>query len=81
MPMPAECQPAPGQELAANRGLESLALLQRQAKPGILLMAAEPVLLQDPAGQVRLLGGDPSAPARPLRPAKQTTAAAATAPG
>jgi hypothetical protein len=56
MPMPAEWQPAPGQGLAANRGPESLTLLQRQGKPALLLMAAETALLQDPAGQVRVLG-------------------------
>jgi hypothetical protein len=56
VPMPAEWQPAPGQGLAANRGPESLTLLQRQGKPALLLMAAETALRQDPAGQVRVLG-------------------------
>ena len=56
MPMPAEWQSAPGQGLAANRGPESLTLLQRRGKPALLLMAAETALLQDPAGQVRVLG-------------------------
>ena len=56
MPMPAEWQPAPGQGLAANRGPESLTLLQRQGGPAMLLMAAETALLQDSAGQVRVLG-------------------------
>ena len=56
MPMPAEWQPAPGQGLAANRGPEALTLLQRQGKPAMLLMAAESALLQDPPGQVRVLG-------------------------
>ena len=56
LPMPAEWQSAPGQGLAANRGPESLTLLQRRGKPALLLMAAETALLQDPAGQVRVLG-------------------------
>ena len=56
MPMPAEWQTAPGQGLAANRGPESLTLLRRRGKPALLLMAAETALLQDPAGQVRVLG-------------------------
>lgn len=54
--IPAEWQPAPGMGLAANRGPESLTLLLRQGKPGVLLMAAESALLQDPPGQVRVLG-------------------------
>ncbi|MCX5952810.1 MAG: esterase-like activity of phytase family protein [Cyanobacteria bacterium] len=75
IPMPTEWQPAPGRGLAANRGPESLTLLQRQGKPAELLMAAESALLQDPPGQVRVLGwplassmesgvGDP----KPLQP-------------
>jgi hypothetical protein len=56
IPMPAEWQSAPGQGLASNRGPESLTLLQRRGKPALLLMAAETALLQDPAGQVRVLG-------------------------
>jgi hypothetical protein len=56
VPMPAEWQPAPGRGLAANRGPESLTLLQRQGKAAMLLMAAETALRQDPAGQVRVLG-------------------------
>jgi hypothetical protein len=75
--MPAPWLPAPGQGLAANRGPESLTLLQRQGKPALLLMAAESALLQDPPGQVRVLGwplssnlasvsGDPL-PLQPLR--------------
>jgi hypothetical protein len=74
-PMPAKWQPAPGQGLAANRGPESLTLLQQQGRPALLLMASETALLQDPAGQVRVLGwplgagmasaaGDP----KPLQP-------------
>ena len=77
MPMPAEWQPAPGQGLDSNRGPESLTLLLRQGKPAVLLMAAESALLQDPPGQVRVLGwtlgssmespaGDPK-PQQPLR--------------
>jgi len=77
MPMPAEWHPAPGRGLAANRGPESLTLLQRQGKAAMLLMAAETALLQDPPGQVRVLGwplgagmasaaGDPK-PLQPLR--------------
>jgi hypothetical protein len=77
MPMPAEWQPALGRGLAANRGPESLTLLQRQGKAAMLLMAAETALLQDPPGQVRVLGwplgagmasaaGDPK-PLQPLR--------------
>jgi len=77
MPMPAEWQPAPGQGLASNSGPESLTLVQRQGKPAVLLMAAESALLQDPPGQVRVLGwplgtsmesgvGDPK-PLQPLR--------------
>jgi hypothetical protein len=77
VPMPAPWQPAPGMGLAANRGPESLTLLQRQGKPAVLLMAAESALLQDPPGQVRVLGwplgtnlkfvaGDPK-PLQPLR--------------
>jgi hypothetical protein len=75
--MPAEWQPAPGRGLASNQGPESLTLLQRQGKPAVLLMAAESALLQDPPGQVRVLGwtlgtsmespaGDPT-PLQPLR--------------
>ena len=56
IPMPAEWQPAPGQGLVSNGGPESLTLLQRQGKPAVLLMAAESALLQDPPGQVRVLG-------------------------
>jgi len=56
IPMPDEWQTATGQGLAANRGPESLTLLQRRGKPALLLMAAETALLQDPAGQVRVLG-------------------------
>ncbi len=56
VPMPAEWQPGPGQGLAANRGPESLTLLQRQGKAAMLLMAAESALRQDPPGQVRVLG-------------------------
>jgi hypothetical protein len=56
IPMPAEWQSAPGQGLAANRGPESLTLLQQRGEPALLLMAAETALLQDPAGQVRVLG-------------------------
>jgi hypothetical protein len=77
MPMPAEWQPAQGRGLAANRGPESLTLLQRQGKAAMLLMAAETALIQDPPGQVRVLGwplgagmasaaGDPK-PMQPLR--------------
>lgn len=77
MPMPAEWQPGPGQGLAANRGPESLTLLQRQGKAAMLLMAAESALRQDPPTQVRVLGwplgasvafaaGDPK-PLQPLR--------------
>ena len=77
IPLPAEWQPAPGQGLDSNQGPESLTLLQRQGKPAVLLMAAESALLQDPPGQVRVLGwslgtsmespaGDPK-PLQPLR--------------
>jgi len=55
-PMPAEWQPAPGQGLASNAGPESLTLLRRRNKPAVLLIAAESALLQDPPGQVRVLG-------------------------
>jgi hypothetical protein len=75
MPMPAEWQPGPGQGLAANRGPESLTLLQRQGKPAMLLMAAESALLQDPPGQVRVLGWtlgtsmeSPAVDLKPLQP-------------
>ena len=77
MPMPAAWQPAPGQGLASNGGPESLTLLRRRDKPAVLLIAAESALLQDPPGQVRVLGwpldtsmeslaGDPE-PRQPLR--------------
>jgi hypothetical protein len=77
IPMPVGWQPAPGQGLDSNRGPESLTLLLRQGKPAMLLMAAESALLQDPPGQVRVLGwplgtsmaspaGDPK-PLQPLR--------------
>jgi hypothetical protein len=77
LPMPAEWQPAPGRGLDSNKGPESLTLLLRQGKPAVLLMAAESALLQDPPGQVRVLGwslgasmespaGDPT-PLQPLR--------------
>ena len=56
MPMPAEWQPAPGQGLASNGGPESLTLQRRRDKPAVLLIAAESPLLQDPPGQVRVLG-------------------------
>lgn len=77
IPMPAAWQPAPGQGLASNAGPESLTLLRRRDKPALLLIAAESGLLQDPPGQVRVLGwplgtnmeslaGDPE-PRQPLR--------------
>jgi len=77
MPMPAAWQPALGQGLASNAGPESLTLLRRRNKPAMLLIAAESALLQDPPGQVRVLGwplgtsleslaGDPE-PRQPLR--------------
>jgi hypothetical protein len=77
MPMPTEWQTTPGRGLDANRGPESLTMLLRQGKPTLLLMAAESALLQDPPGQVRVLGwplgtnkeslaGDPE-PLQPLR--------------
>jgi hypothetical protein len=75
IPMPAEWQPAPGQGLASNQGPESLTLLQRQGKPAVLLMAAESALLQDPPGQVRVLGWtlgtsmeSPAVAPKPLQP-------------
>ena len=75
LPMPAVWQSAPGQGLAANRGPESLTLLQRQGKPAVLLMAAKSALLQDPPGQVRVLdwtlGTSMESPAvdpKPLQP-------------
>jgi len=80
MPMPAEWQPAPGQGLAANRGPESLTLLQRQDGPAMLLMAAETALLQDSAGQVRVLGW-PLGPAWPLRPATPNDCSRCNFPG
>ncbi|MBW4529306.1 MAG: esterase-like activity of phytase family protein [Aphanothece saxicola GSE-SYN-MK-01-06B] len=55
-PLPADWQPAPGKGLGANQGPESLALLRRPGQADGLLMAAESPLLQDPPGQVRLLG-------------------------
>ena len=75
LPMPAEWQPAPGQGLASNQGPESLTLLLRQGKPAVLLMAAESALLQDPPGQVRVLGWtlgasmeSPAVAPKPLQP-------------
>ncbi|MEA5441559.1 esterase-like activity of phytase family protein [Cyanobium gracile] len=67
--LPADWRPAPGRGLGANQGPESLALLRRPGQADRLLMAAESPLLQDPPGQVRLLGwtfGPTSAVARPL---------------
>ncbi|MCP9835299.1 MULTISPECIES: esterase-like activity of phytase family protein [unclassified Cyanobium] len=55
-PLPPDWQPAPGKGLGANKGPESLALLRRPGQADRLLMAAESPLLQDPPGQVRLLG-------------------------
>ena len=55
-PLPADWQPAPGRGLGANQGPESLALLRRPGQADMLLMASESPLLQDPTGQVRLLG-------------------------
>lgn len=69
LPLPADWQPAPGQGLATNQGPESLALLRRPGQGDALLMASESALLQDPPGQVRLLGWSlqPQGPtARPL---------------
>ena len=68
-PLPADWQPAPRQGLGANKGPESLALLRRRGQADVLLMASESPLLQDPPGQVRLLGwtlGPSGAVARPL---------------
>lgn len=68
-PLPADWLPAPGRGLDANQGPESLALLGRPGQADVLLMAAERPLLQDPPGQVRLLGWslEPAGPqARPL---------------
>ncbi len=68
-PLPADWQPVPGLGLEANQGPESLALLRRPGQTDRLLMAAERPLLQDPPGQVRLLGWslEPAGPkARPL---------------
>ncbi len=68
-PLPDDWQPAPGRGLGANKGPESLALLRRPAQGDVLLMASESPLLQDPPGQVRLLGwtlGPSGAVARPL---------------
>ncbi len=68
-PLPADWQPTPGGGLEANQGPESLALLRRPGQTDVLLMAAERPLLQDPPGQVRLLGWslEPAGPeARPL---------------
>lgn len=67
--LPADWQPAPGRGLEANQGPESLALLRRPGQTDVLLMAAERPLLQDPPGQVRLLGWslEPAGPkAHPL---------------
>jgi hypothetical protein len=55
-PLPADWQPAPGRGLGSNQGPESLALLRRPAQADVLLMASESPLMQDPPGQVRLLG-------------------------
>lgn len=68
-PLPADWQPAPGRGLGANLGPESLALLRRPTQADGLLMAAESPLLQDPPGQVRLIGwtlGPFEAVSRPL---------------
>jgi hypothetical protein len=68
-PLPDDWQPGPGRGLGANKGPESLALLRRTGQADVLLMASESPLLQDPPGQVRLLGWalTPSGPvARPL---------------
>jgi hypothetical protein len=59
--MPAAWQPAPGMGLDENKGPESLALWRRAGKADTLLMASETALLQDPAGQARLLQWELSA--------------------
>jgi hypothetical protein len=68
--LPAAWQAAPGRGLAANKGPESLALWSQRGKADTLLMASETALLQDPAGQARLLQWQLSATgasAQPLR--------------
>ena len=68
--LPMAWQPAQGRGLEANKGPESLALWRRPGKADRLLMASETALLQDPAGQVRLLQWELSgsgATATPLR--------------
>ncbi len=67
IPLPEPWQARPGRGLGANQGPEALALLPEAWTGGSLslLMAAERPLLQDPAGQVRLLGYGPLAAALP----------------
>ena len=68
--LPTAWQPAPGRGLEANKGPESLALWRQASGADTLLMASETALLQDPAGQARLLEWQLSASgatARPLR--------------
>jgi len=67
-PLPTDWQPAPGRGLVANRGPESLALLRRPGQTDVLLMASESPLLQDPAGQVRLLAWSLNASGPVARP-------------
>ena len=72
LPLPQDWQAAPGRGLAANRGPESLTLLNRGGTAW-LLGAAESPLLQDPPGRARLLAwpldgeGEPAAAPVPLR--------------
>lgn len=68
--LPVAWQPAPGRGLEANKGPEALVLWRQESGADTLLMASESALLQDPAGQVRLLEWELSpskATARPLR--------------
>ena len=68
--LPTAWQPAPGRGLERNKGPESLTLWRRASGADTLLMASETALLQDPAGQARLLEWELSASgatARPLR--------------
>ncbi|MEB3361284.1 MAG: esterase-like activity of phytase family protein [Synechococcaceae cyanobacterium] len=68
--LPMAWQPAPGRGLEGNKGPESLTLWRQASGADTLLMASETALLQDPAGQARLLEWELSASgatARPLR--------------
>jgi hypothetical protein len=75
LPLPEAWRPGPARGLEANRGPESLTLLERPGRGPQLLTAAESPLRQDPPGQVRLVawplaasGEEVAGPPEELRP-------------